>query len=596
MKFYKSTLALAVCGLLAACGSDSGTKAVDNGNTDNGNNGGGDEVALVIHMIGDSTMAEYAEDRRPQMGWGEQLDMFFDDSTEINNYAAGGRSSLSYYYEDGKWNTVKSKLAEGDYVIIQFAHNDQKNGDAYDEYGTYAYCDDGSTTLEGAEGCANADHSYYLNLKKYVEEAREQGANPILVSPIVRGYWDGAEISEKGQHNLTDVDTSNGETYARGNYVQAMKDVAAQYNVPYVDLTDATKEIVEYYGQSGAAQYLWCNDQCQNGSDTTHPVELFATLIAKEAADGISANDDLTDVSEHIVAASSIIANPSALEFSEQYIGVEKSKSLSVSAFDLDPAAGTMTLTAPEGFQLSDSNDVTADGWNTSYEIAYTNGAFTETLYAKFAPTAEKEYAGSITLDASTGTEAEIAVSGKGVAAPAGLPTESNWFTGGKSDLAGYTDGTVTVSDVTMSDGLVAAGSYYDSDKTVTVDGEDVTVARVRAGFDYSEANYLEFKLTVNNEVFNVTEISAYLSKWGTGNIRADIAYSTSADFSNPVTLATELDSPRDDLQFFSFEVTEQLEVGESIYLRIYPWMKSASDGGRQLGLYNVSINGFSGE
>ncbi len=583
MKFYKSALALAVCGLLAACDSDSDSSspaAVDE------NNNNTSTSALTIHMIGDSTMTTYADtDERPRKGWGQKLPMFFDDNTEINNYAAGGRSSLSFYHEEGKWDTVKPQLAEGDYVIIQFAHNDQKKDDAYEEYGTYAYCDDGSTTFEGAEGCANADHSYYLNLKKYVLESREAGAIPVLVSPIVRAYFDGTEISQKGQHNLTDV--IEGETYARGNYVEAMQAVAEQYSVPYVDLTDATKEIVEYYGSVDTFTYLL-------PEDSTHPNELFATLIAKDAADGISANNDLSELHSHIVAASSIIANPSALEWGDQYTGVEKTKSLALSAFDLEPADGTMTLTAPEGFQLSDSNDVTADGWKTSYEIAYSNAAFTETLYAKFTPTAEKEYTGSITVESSSTTEAEIAVSGTGVAAPSGLPTETSWFIGGRNDLTGYTDGTVTVSDVTVSDALTRG---FNSDVPYEVDGlGEVTAARIYADHEYNSDKYLEFRVTANSEAFNVTEVSAYLGKIGSDNIRANIAYSLSADFSNPVTLVTELNPVRDGVEYFSYPVTEGIAVGESIYLRIYPWMDSASSGGRYLALYDVSIDGVSGE
>ena len=85
--------------------------------------------ALTVHTIGDSTMATYDEtsDKR---GWGQVLDQFFTENLNVNNRAKSGASSKSFYREAAYWTTVKQQIAAGDYVFIQFAHNDEKNGGA----------------------------------------------------------------------------------------------------------------------------------------------------------------------------------------------------------------------------------------------------------------------------------------------------------------------------------------------------------------------------------------------------------------------------------------------------------------------------------
>ncbi|WP_165310084.1 rhamnogalacturonan acetylesterase [Vibrio ziniensis] len=296
MRFYRTTLSLAVCSLLAACSSGHNTTIVT---PTKGS-------AVTIHMVGDSTMANY-EHQRPQMGWGEALPKFFDQQTAVNNWARGGRSSLSYhdYSLTGvpHWPNIKPAIAEGDYVIIQFGHNDQKTAERadYNLFWTYAFCNDGNnSTADDAENCKDKDRSYYLNLKSYVEDVKAAGATPILISPIVRGYFESSEITEKGQHNLTELNKD--EPYARGNYPAAMEALAARYNIAYVDLTEATKKIVESYGQEKAYNELYTYDKVKSTStDRTHPVELFATLIAQAAAEGIKANPSLTELQAHIV-------------------------------------------------------------------------------------------------------------------------------------------------------------------------------------------------------------------------------------------------------------------------------------------------------
>ena len=77
-----------------------------------------------VHTIGDSTMADYAENTTRTRGWGEMFQEFFSDDVEVMNYARGGRSTRSFINE-GLWDKVKANIRKGDYVLIQFAHNDE---------------------------------------------------------------------------------------------------------------------------------------------------------------------------------------------------------------------------------------------------------------------------------------------------------------------------------------------------------------------------------------------------------------------------------------------------------------------------------------
>ncbi|MDP5238707.1 GDSL-type esterase/lipase family protein [Uliginosibacterium sp. 31-16] len=532
-------------------------------------------------MLGDSTMTPYTLDRRPQMGWGEAMPQFFNSSVTVKNWALGGRSSRSFYYEATRWPAILPQINNGDYVIIQFAHNDQKYGADYAVYGTYAFCSDGSGNGETCSGATDAidttvdksEHSYYQFLKKYVSEIKAKGGKPILMSPIVRKYFSGTTITGEGQHN---VGIKTGETYARGDYVAAMKAVATQYSVPFVDLTAETKTIVESYGDAAATANLYI------AADSTHPQVLFANLIAKRAVEGMKG---LSILSDYMVPVSSLIASPNTLAWSTRYVSVPSTKSVTLSAFDLTPAASTVTVTAPSSeFQLSLDNTT----WASSVSIPYTNSAFTSTLYVKFTPAAVQDYSGVISFAlGGVAMSNTIAVSGSGVAAGAGVDSYASWFTAG-TVLTPVTDGLVTASDVTVS-GLTATTA-----KVLAVDGQDTTVARYTAVSAARVATeYLQFAVAPSSGTFNVDTISAYLTTSGGSTVQADMEYSTNADFSASTKLntAAALSFSKDTMVKNEFGVTIVVPAGKTLYLRIYPW-NTAGTTGKSLALYNVKVSG----
>ncbi len=589
MKRFSQLAASILLGvLLTACGSSddnpsdsssssSSSSSESSSSEDSSSSSSASTEPVTIHMIGDSTMAPYSEDRRPQAGWGEMVDIFYNEHVTVNNWARGGRSSRSFYSETGRWPAIEPMLEEGDYVIIQFGHNDQKTGGDYEEFGTYAFCSDGTTD---GENCADADHSYYQYLKTYVMETRESGAIPILMTPMIRKYFSGTTITEKGQHNLTEP--NSGETYPRGDYPAAMLAVATEYDVPLIDLTEETKVIVESYGAEASTEHLYI------AADSTHPTELFAMLIAKRAVDGLKTQDIL---SGYVVQASSLIASPSEIEWGDRYVDVPSTRKLSISAFDLDPASGMIDVTAPQGFQVSDSAD--SDVWHSTYAIDYENGAFTSNLYVRFTAESETAYSGDISF-ALDGTElGSVAVSGNGVAVGEGVDSYSSWFTEG-SAVTPITDGPISAGEAVTNN--LEAGNT----KTLAVEGQDTSVARYRVEgpemVARSDDRYLQLSVTTASQTFYVDTISGYLTSSGGSTVQADIEYSLSSDFSDPVKLNEEpLSFTKDTMTLEEFGVTIQVPADSTLYVRIFPW-NSAGNTGKYLALYDFRVSGLAGE
>jgi lysophospholipase L1-like esterase len=206
---------------------------------------------LTIYTIGDSTMADKKNPEvNPEHGWGQMLPFFFNESVVINNHAVNGRSTRSFI-DQGLWNKVYDKLKKGDYVFIQFGHNDQKANDP-NRY-------------------TNPHTAYRYNLIRFVMEARQKGAIPVLFSSIVR-----RNFNEEG----TLVDT-------HGEYPMVTRLVAEALDVPFVDLQYLTEQLEESYGVEGSKKLHLHYEHGdvpyypEGKNDDTHLSKLGATEVAK---------------------------------------------------------------------------------------------------------------------------------------------------------------------------------------------------------------------------------------------------------------------------------------------------------------------------
>lgn len=161
--------------------------------------------AKKVHTIGDSTMATYDESKTVTRGWGQYLQQFLN-GLEVNNRAKSGSSSKSFYEDAAYWPSVKKQMSEGDYVVISFAHNDEKNqGMDGDELKAY-YLSAGDTEKAAAVDTRGTypTTTYKEYLRKYVNETREAGCTPILCGAICRMYFSGKTIRRNGRHDLGD--------------------------------------------------------------------------------------------------------------------------------------------------------------------------------------------------------------------------------------------------------------------------------------------------------------------------------------------------------------------------------------------------------
>ena len=192
-----------------------------------------DKPVVTVFMIGDSTMANKKLDGgNPERGWGMVLPGFFSEDIRIDNHAANGRSSRSFISE-GRWEKVISKVKKGDYVFIQFGHNDEK----------------ADPTRHTDPGTTFDDH-----LRRYVNETRAKGGIPVLFNSIVRRNF----VQPKDTSISKDVRRTPGESEppkegtvlfdTHGAYLDSPRNVAKELRVAFIDMNKITHDLVEGLG------------------------------------------------------------------------------------------------------------------------------------------------------------------------------------------------------------------------------------------------------------------------------------------------------------------------------------------------------------
>lgn len=242
---------------------------------------------ITIFTIGDSTMAnKKLEGGNPERGWGQMLSRYFTDDITIDNHAVNGRSSKSFI-DEGRWDAVLSKIQKGDYVFIQFGHNDEKDD-------PNRHTDPGTT--------------FDANLKKFVEDTRAKGGIPVLFNSIVRrnfGKADGNAVANaiKQDDIRNGIDPKapkdsieEGATLidTHGAYLISPKNVAKELNVTFIDLNSLTHKLVEGMGpQKSKELYLWVEPKTvpalPNGrEDNTHLNVHGASVIAEMAVKAVA--------------------------------------------------------------------------------------------------------------------------------------------------------------------------------------------------------------------------------------------------------------------------------------------------------------------
>lgn len=220
---------------------------------------------ITIWMCGDSTMSIKETKAYPETGWGMPFVYFWDSTVTIENIAKNGRSTSSFRNE-GLWQKVLDKASEGDYVFVQFGHNDEVPTKK-----TYT-----------------TETEFKNNLKQYQSEARSKKATPVLLTPMARRKFD-ANGKIEGTHDV---------------YSQIVRDVAKEENVILFDMDKITQQLYQQFGVENSKLLFM---QLKPGEhpnypdgrdDNTHFNELGARLLAQLVLDEIK--KQIPELAEHI--------------------------------------------------------------------------------------------------------------------------------------------------------------------------------------------------------------------------------------------------------------------------------------------------------
>ncbi|MFM8334065.1 MAG: rhamnogalacturonan acetylesterase [Opitutaceae bacterium] len=209
-------------------------------------------AAPKVFLAGDSTMSDKPLDL-PERGWGMALGALLDPAVKVDNRAMNGRSTKSFI-DEGRWAKLTADLSPGDFVIIQFAHNDEKKEDPK------RYTDPAT--------------SFRDNLRRFIAETRARGATPILATPVCRRKFD-----REGKLVPT-----------HGAYPEAVRAVAREEKTPLLELEQATARWLQAEGDEPSRRFfMWIaagtHPKIPDGrKDDTHFVAAGAEAVAALAA------------------------------------------------------------------------------------------------------------------------------------------------------------------------------------------------------------------------------------------------------------------------------------------------------------------------
>ena len=211
---------------------------------------------IKVFLAGDSTMAAKRPEKRPETGWGEYLQQHFDEGrVQVDNHAQNGRSTRTFIAE-GRWQAILDKLRAGDYVLIQFGHNDSSK-EKVDRY--------------------TPPEDYRANLVRFVSEVRARKATPVLLTPVMRRRFD-----------------KNGAVQdSHGEYPDIVRRVAAEQKVALIDMHRKSEKALARYGAEESKKLFLQLAAGEHANyphginDNTHFSPLGAEIMAGLAVEGI---------------------------------------------------------------------------------------------------------------------------------------------------------------------------------------------------------------------------------------------------------------------------------------------------------------------
>ena len=211
------------------------------------------EEKVVVYLVGDSTCADKDPKAFPETGWGTPFKTFFNENIVVENRSKNGRSTRSFM-EEGRWDNIMSTLKAGDYVFIQFGHNDEVP----------------------TKATATTPEEFQNNLRKYIEDTRGKNAIPVLLTSVSRRSFVDGILKDTHKH-----------------YADLTREIASEKEVPLIDMNEKSMRLLTEWGEE-KSQLLFHHLEAgehpnyPNGrTDNTHFNELGARKMAQLVLKGI---------------------------------------------------------------------------------------------------------------------------------------------------------------------------------------------------------------------------------------------------------------------------------------------------------------------
>lgn len=550
-----------------------------------------------VHTLGDSTMAPYDESATVTRGWGMYFGNFLTNGWSSINYARGGRDSRGGYEE--LWQTAKKQVTEGDYVIITFGHNDEKNGgmDGYALYDYYVSKGDQTAAAAVDKRGTVPSTTYKENLGKIVDEAIALGAHPVICSPVCRAYFTGNKIRRNGRHDLGDsfsILTSDGPVDGKSvaandhtmDYAWHSEQLAKEKGVPFIDLTQATAELYESYGSGKCLEYLF------DGQGSTHFNTTGALLVARECARLMKAQGVMAD---GITIPTDISVSPATADFGEAYKGQTLTKELTINGFGLSPESGSVSVTATDGILVS----LDKKEWKTTINIDYSASTLVKSFYAQMTLTENGQTTGNITVTQGAKT-INVPVSANAVTMEGGTEVKAYWrlekddtyeLTGPASVIGESWEGMYVQRYANPNANTVwPEETGFDASRKMQrnlLTGDDWPADEI----DDNPDRYIQFGIKASKgTVLKINNISMFVCGAGGNGMCAHVYYSTD-NFETRTTIYEKKKMTANKPDLVAATPVISLEEGQELLVRVYPWYNNAATG-KTICISDVTISG----
>ena len=373
------------------------------------------------------------------------------------------------------------------------------------------------------------------------------------------------------------------------SYVKAMKVVAAEKNVPFIDLTEATRELYLSYGETQCLNLLFCQ------GDKTHTNAMGGNLVARAAAQLLKNAGVLAD---YITIPTDITANPNTIEIGETYCGVDQNKEFLLTGYGLEPASGTVTLTATANLLLS----LDKDHYAATANATYNGGSMFQKVYVR-----ANYSTGGEQLDTVYATSGEqviaVPVHATAVSLDGGAAVSATWTMDAKPIPDAVVTGPISAA---LSMSLMVATDTKDD---VIINGETgATVVRIHNAdengtktnwpaeeIDENAGRYVDFSVTAPATMeVRVTKISMYIGAYSTGFMKCHINTGFGEGFTDVHTIyeAAQTALPNKEMRAIELTPTLSIPAGETLHVRVLPWHEHSSGSGKYILLRDVTIEG----